>query len=152
MAQAKKIVSTFHENWPAVRALQDSVISTHNRRGYVKTPWGRHLHAEEFGEHKLLNKLIQGSAADLMKWALLNVDDWIRSDPDLRSRMVSVVHDEIIFDGPEDEIDWLHEEVPKLMRPDFLHNVIPIDVDHEVSVTNWGEKIGYTDWKEAIAA
>ncbi|MDE2103110.1 MAG: hypothetical protein KGL39_38045 [Patescibacteria group bacterium] len=148
MAQAKKIVSTFHENWPAVKALQDRVIATHAARGYIRTPWGRNLHAEANGEHKLLNKLIQGSAADLMKWALLRVDEWLR-ESGLESRMVSVIHDEIIFDGPEHEIEILHEEIPRLMRPDFLHNVIPIDVDHEVSVTNWGEKMSYEEWKEA---
>lgn len=118
----------------------------YSKRGYLKTPHGRHLHAEQFGEHKLLNKLIQGSAADLMKAALVRVDEWLGYRPDLESRMVSVIHDEIIFDGPEHELPVLHEHVPELMREDFLTAVIPIDVDHEVSTTNWAEKIGYEEW------
>lgn len=149
MQEAKNIIETFHWNWPAVKALQDKVFVTHARRGYLTTPWGRHLHAEEHGEHKLLNKLIQGSAADLMKAALLKVDAWLREHPEIESRMVSVVHDEIIFDGPEHEIPILHEVIPDLMRFDFLHDVIPIDVDHEVSVTSWAEKMSYEEWKEA---
>jgi DNA polymerase I len=155
--QARRIYNEFHRNWPTVRILQDSVIATHNKRGYLRTPWGRQLHAEEFGEHKLLNKLIQGSAADLMKQALLQVDAWLLAHPEVESRMVSVVHDEIIFDGPEHEIPLLHEKVPDLMRVDFLHNVIPIDVDHEVSTESWAEKMSYEEWEatrdpEAVAA
>jgi DNA polymerase I len=151
MQEAKNIVETFHWNWPAVKALQEKVIATHARRGYLTTPWGRHLHGEEHGEHKLLNKLIQGSAADLMKAALLKVDAWLQEHPEIESRMVSVVHDEIIFDGPEHEIPILHEVIPDLMRFDFLHSVIPIDVDHEVSVTNWGEKMSYEEWEATRA-
>lgn len=144
--EARAMIDDFHKAWPMVRMLQRSVQETHARRGYIRTPWGRHLHMEEFGEHKLLNKLIQGSAADLMKASLIRMDKWIRSDSDLQSRMVSVIHDEVIFDGPPEEIDWLHENVPPLMREDWLTDVIPIDVDHEVSFTSWAEKLGYEDW------
>ena len=153
--EAKAMIKTFHRNWPAVRALQDTVIRVHNRRGHIKTPWGRHLHAEEYGEHKLLNKLIQGSAADLMKEALIKVDTWLMNAQDWResvqSHMVSTVHDEIQMDGPEHEVDLLHDTVPLLMRNEEIHEIVPILVDHEVSTTNWAEKIPYEEWKEARA-
>jgi DNA polymerase I len=133
------------------------VIAVHNRRGFIKTPWGRHLRAEEFGEHKLLNKLVQGSAADLMKEALIKVDAWLAShgteETDLvHSHMVNVVHDEIQLDGPEAEVDMLHRAIPRLMRNDEIHEVVPILVDHEVSTTTWAEKMPYEEWKEAHAA
>ena len=154
----------FHEGLPWIKQLSNprpkneramhfwepgAIERIYAKRGFLRTPHGRHLHAEQWGEHKLLNKLIQGSAADLMKAALLRVDDWLLSRPDLESRMVSVIHDEIIFDGPEHEVTVLHEHIPELMREDFLTAVVPIDVDHEVSTTNWAEKIGYDEWKEA---
>ena len=147
-AEARKMIKTFHANWPAVRKLQDKTIAVATRRGFITTPWGRQLHPEPYGEHKLLNKLIQGSAADLMKASLIRVDKML-SDSILSSRMVSVIHDEIIFDGPEDEIDWLHSGVPPCMREDWLHDVIPIEIDHEVSTTSWAEKLSYDEWQTA---
>lgn len=147
-AQSRKIVDAFKRNWPAVKALQERVIAQHHERGYIIGLGGRHLHMEEFGEHKLLNKLIQNSAADWMKLALLRVDEWLLSRPDVLSRMVSVIHDEIIFDGPEREIPILHESIPPLMADIFpaVTEVVPVTVDHEVSVTNWAEKIEYEEW------
>lgn len=146
-AEAKDIIDTFHKNWPAVRALQNRVQRAHSKRGYIVGLDGRHLHQEEFGEHKLLNKLIQGSAAGLMKQALLNVHRELRADPDLQTRMVSVIHDEIIFDGPVHELEELNEVVPPLMivRED-VNEIVPILVDHEVSTTSWADKIDYDEW------
>lgn len=147
-SEAKRIYDTFHKNWPAVRALQDSVIQMHNSRGYIRGITGRHLHMEDFGDYKLANKLIQGSAADLMKAALLRVDAWLLENPHVESRMVATVHDSIIFDGPEDEVELLHEVIPMLMQDEIVHPVVPILVDHEVSSTSWAEKVPYDDWKE----
>jgi len=160
-AHAKKIVRTFHDNWPAVRALQDTVIRTHQRRGYIRGLDGRHLHMEEFGEHKLLNKLIQGSAAGIMKDAVVRVDEWLSAghivpispgNPfvtrrHLSSHMVSVIHDELVFDGPEAELSVLHDYVPALMDvvPE-VSAIVPILVDHEVSMTSWAEKQAYEEW------
>lgn len=150
MAAAKNIVATFKKNWPAIPALQKAVLRAHAKRGYIIGLDGRHLHLEEFGEHKLLNKYIQGSAAGIMKRAMLNVHRWQRVNKDVESRMVSVIHDELILDGPVREIPVLHAKVPALMRQGFehIHEVVPILVDHEVSLSNWAEKMSYDEWKE----
>jgi DNA polymerase I len=143
---AKQMISTFHSAWPAVRALQNEVIAVHNDRGYIQTPWGRQLHAEENGEHKLLNKLIQGSAADLMKHAILEVDNGLR-EAELEARMVSVVHDELILDAPVEEVEVLSSLIPRLMAfpADVvgIDAIVPITADIEVSYTNWAEKEEY---------
>jgi len=149
LVEAKRIYTKFHKSWPAVRALQDSVISTHESRGHIKSITGRHLHMEDFGDYKLANKLIQGSAADIMKQALLRVDGWVR-EQEIESRMVSVVHDEIIFDGPEFEIPLLHSAVPGLMVNETVNEVVPVEVDHEVSVTSWAEKVSYEEWQDRV--
>ena len=148
--EAKRMIKQFHAAWPGVRRLQDLCAGQAERKGYIKTPWGRHLHPEEFGEHKLLNKLIQGSAADLMKAALLETDGWLTLNDAIESHMVSVVHDEIQFDGPLDEAAILHDEVPHLMcaadpTTAEIGEVIPILVDHDVSTTNWAEKQPYEE-------
>lgn len=150
LAEAKRIYKQFHASWPAVRALQDSVIGIHESRGHIRSIIGRHLHMEEFGDYKLANKLIQGSAADIMKQALLRVDAWLREHPEIESRMVSVIHDEIIFDGPEHEVEILHEAIPPLMVDATVHEVVPIEVDHEVSTSTWADKVSYEEWKETV--
>ena len=157
-AEAKEFYRAFHEGLPQIKGLSNppprsawgdyvpgAIERVIARRGYLKTKHGRHLHVPEYGEHKMLNTLIQGQAADLMKASLLRVARWQRA-AGLESRMVSVIHDEVIFAGPEAEIPDLHEAVPPLMREDWLHEVVPIEVDHEVSVTNWAEKITYEEW------
>lgn len=140
---AKGIINTFHRNWPAVRALQNMVELTARDRGFIRTPWGRQLHPEEFGEHKLLNKLIQGSAADLMKHAILRVDKGLR-EFGLDTRMVSVVHDELILDAPLDEVALLSTALPEwLTEPATdtgINEIVPITSDFEISEMSWADK------------
>ena len=148
--QAKHQIKQFHDAWPIVRELQDDVVRIANRRGYIKTPWGRHLHLEEFGEHKLLNKLIQGSAAHMLKRGLIRTDRWLE-EAGLQSQMILTIHDSIDFDGPIDEVDALHENVPRLMAGEpLIEAVVPILVEHEVSPLNWADKVPYYDWKESL--
>lgn len=145
---ARGIINTFHDNWPAVSALQDMVLRVHAKRGYITSLHGRHLHMEQYGEHKLLNKLIQGSAADVMKAAIVRVHRNLRH-ADRQSRMVSVIHDELIFDGPTYEVDWLHRVIPPLMVDEIVNETIPVLVDHEVTTTSWADKVGYDEWRKA---
>ena len=147
---ARKIINDFHEALPVVRRLQDGVVATANRRGYIRTPWGRHLHMEQWGEHKLLNKLIQGSAAHLMKRALIEVDNAITQEG-LRTLPLSVVHDEIVLDGPHGEAKRVHELLPELMTTRACGNtdiceVVPIQVDHEVAVTSMADKRDFDEY------
>lgn len=152
---AKALIQTFHRNWPAVRALQDMVVTVHNDRGFIRTPWGRQLHAEKDGEHKLLNKLIQGSAADLMKHAILEVDRGLRAN-DFEARMVSVIHDELILDAPEREVEALAQRLPYWMAYPAMQvgieAVVPIPVDFEVSSETWADKTSYEEWRQAAAS
>jgi DNA polymerase-1 len=147
--EAKERINQFHSAWPIVRRLQDDVVRVCNRRGYIRTPWGRPLRLEQFGEHKMLNKLVQGSAAHMLKRSLIRVDRWLETQ-DLASHMILNVHDEIDFDGPADEVAHLHEHVPALMVEELIAPVVPILVDHEVSPTNWAEKLDYDEWKESV--
>lgn len=145
-AEARKMVNKFHKGLPIVRKLQDGVAATAASRGFVRTPWGRHLHPEQYGEHKLLNKLIQGSAAHLMKRALLLCEQWA-IEQKIQSQMLSVVHDEIVWEGPHQELALLNENVPRLMAQagDPIQSLVPIGVDHEVGVLNMADKQDYSN-------
>jgi DNA polymerase-1 len=161
--EAKDLYDGFHEGLPQIRLLSNPPPRTGSypdyspgmieriirQRGYIKTPYGRHLHPEKYGAHKLLNKLIQGTAADLMKAALRRIDAYLDNTDDalpLASRMVTSIHDEVGFDGPIEEIHTLHGVVPDLMREAWLTDVIPVEVDHEISFESWADKIDYDEW------
>ena len=172
LKEAKAFYKDFHAGLPMLKALSNPEPSRpdipwikgaieavyYSRReqmpdgswsGYLQDPYGRHLHAEQWGEYKLLNKLIQGSAAGMMKASILRVYRWIRAHREIESRMVSNVHDEILLDGPEHELTLLHENVPVLMCDEpWFAAVVPLRVDHEVALTSWAEKIDYDEWKE----
>jgi DNA polymerase-1 len=150
--EAKRLINQFHDAWPIVRHLQDDLVRVAERRGYVRTPWGRHLHMEEFGSHKMLNKLVQGSAAHALKRALIRVDRWLVENPQLQSHMILTIHDSIDFDGPADEAEILHENVPGLMVDEpLIQAVVPLLVEHEISPHNWAEHLPYDEWKESLA-
>jgi DNA polymerase I-like protein with 3'-5' exonuclease and polymerase domains len=108
------------------------------------------LHPEPFGEHKMLNKLIQGGAAGIMKAAIVKTHALL-SNPmmQMESRIISVVHDELQIDGPVHEVAKLHVAVPLEMRHAEMHKVVPVEVEHEVTTTNWAEKIDYDEWRAA---
>lgn len=156
-AEAKRMINLFHRNFPAVRSLQKSIERVATRRGYIIGIDGRHLHPEQYGEHKMLNKLIQGGAASIMKQAIVRCHTYLSrdallpgfDDEPLQSRIISVVHDELQIDGPESELRLLNVTIPKLMAHPKVNEVVPVEVDHEVSTTTWADKIPYEDWKEA---
>lgn len=146
--EAKAMIKRFDSAWPSVRELQAQCISRAAERGYIRTPWGRHLHPEQGFEHKLLNKLIQGSAADLMKGALVQCDELLTG---YHSKMVSVIHDEIILDGPLEEVEQLHNPMEYAMTQAdpitaSISAIVPIQVDHEVATNSWAEKYSYQEF------
>lgn len=109
-------------------------------RGYVTTLWGRHLHPRSL--HSALNALIQGCAADLMKWALIEVHDWT-VEAQIRSHLINVVHDEVQMDAAKDELPILAVKVPVLMTYGPVEGVVPIKPEPDVSYTTWADKEPY---------
>lgn len=140
--EATRIARDFHDAWPGIRQLQAALGARLKQRGYFTTLWGRHLHPQE--EHKYINALIQGCAADLMKAAAIRVHNWLRKT-EYRSHLVNLVHDEMILDCVRDELPYIADIVPRLMNHKQINDIVPIGVDVEVSYTNWAEKEAYED-------
>ena len=112
-AEAKKYIETFFERFPAVRALMDRNIAEGKAKGYTTTILGRRRPIPElqsgdpvqrsFGERMAVNSPIQGSAADLIKVAMINVHKRLQQElPNVR--MILQVHDELIFEVPESDL------------------------------------------------
>lgn len=143
--EARDILDTFHENMPGIKTLQFTLATRLQERGYIETLYKRQLRPLE--DRKAINALIQGSAADVMKAALVRLH---REMADMTSHMVSVVHDEVQIDAIESEIPVLVERVPEWMREQQVNPIVPILVDCEISYTNWAEKAPYEE-RRAVA-
>jgi len=146
-AEAKKYIDTFFEKFAAVRALMDRNIAEGKEKGYTTTILGRRRPIPElqsgdpiqrgFGERMAVNSPIQGSAADLIKVAMINVHKKLHDDLP-HTKMILQVHDELIFEVPEREM----EEAQRLVRHEMegvgkqLGLSVPLKVDLGVG-KNW---------------
>ncbi len=144
---AQGYIDRYFERYPGVRAFMDRTREEAADRGYVETVFGRRLHLPEIkarnaqrraaAERTAINAPMQGTAADIIKRAMLAMDAWILGDtPPVR--MVMQVHDELVFEIREDFID---EAVREQIRP-IMESAADLKVTLVVDVgtgTNWDE-------------
>ncbi len=145
--EASDIIKAYFEQFPTIRAYMDRVIQQAREQGYAKTVLGRKRYLRDinsrnptvrgYSERNAINAPIQGTAADMIKIAMVRVADWMRQEG-LRSKMILQVHDELVFDAHRDEVDILREKVRVLMK-----DALPMEVPMEVE-TGTGE-----NWLEA---
>ena len=121
---AKSYIERYFERYPGVRRYMDDTRQQARQRGYVETVWGRRLYLPEINspngprrsaaERAAINAPMQGTAADLIKQAMVQVQQRLDAEqPDIL--MVLQVHDELVFELPAERADWLRAEVPALM-------------------------------------
>ena len=142
--EAKEIIDTYLERFPAVRAFIERTIASATEIGHVTTLWGRRRQIPELkarnwqvrtlGERLAVNTVIQGSAADVMKLALVRVDAALRDSP---VRPILTVHDELLFEGPAGEVEAARELIRREMCAFWEHDP-PLAVDIGVGPT-WME-------------
>ncbi len=145
--EASDIIKAYFEQFPSIRAYMDRVIQQAREQGFVETVLGRKRYLRDinsrnptvrgYSERNAINAPIQGTAADMIKIAMVRVADWMRQEK-LRSKMILQVHDELVFDAHHNEVDRLREKVRELMT-----DALPLDVPMEVE-TGVGE-----NWLEA---
>jgi DNA polymerase-1 len=124
-SEAEAYISAYFERYAGIRAFLDSVIEQASRDGYVQTVLGRRRYVRELaspdfntrkqGERFAVNAVIQGSAADIIKLAMVKVDDYLRGRS-AKSRMFLQVHDELLFEAFSEEIEELKADVKRLME------------------------------------
>lgn len=141
--EAGIILSNYHRRWPGIQLVGNTIQQTIDQRGYIKTLWGRHLHPES--QHKALNALVQGCAADLMKAGLVKVHRWLDENVS-DSHLVLTIHDELVLDAAYREVPLLVGNVPELMSHPPVDAVVPIGVDAEISTTTWADKTSYKEY------
>ena len=132
MAEAQEMIDRYYEAYPKVRSYLDGVVAKAHEDGYATTMFGRKRHIPElrssnvnlrhFGERTAMNHPMQGSAADIIKLAMIQVNKR-RREEGLHAHMVLQVHDELDFECPLDEADAMAALVA-----DVMDNVVELKV------------------------
>lgn len=145
-ADAKTFIEKYFERYHQVRDYVDSVVRDAEEKGYVRTLGGhvrtvmginsRNKTVKAAAERVALNTIVQGSAAELMKKAMVTIDTRMKEQK-LRSRMLLQVHDELIFEVPPEELEAMRTLVRDSME-NVEHLSIPLHVGMEDAV-RWGD-------------
>ena len=143
---AQEYVERYFARYPGVREFMERMRETARRQGYVETLFGRRLHAAEINapnqarrqaaERGAINAPMQGTAADLIKRAMIVVDHWIPASG-LDIRMIMQVHDELVFEVAEEAVDTAREHVRAAMSG-VAELSVPLVVDIGIG-SNWDE-------------
>lgn len=123
--EAKEFIDAYYEAYPGIKTYMDSIVEFCEKNGYVLTLLKRRreipeIHDKnyairEFGKRAAMNAPIQGSAADLIKLAMIDIDKAMKTKK-VKSKMILQVHDELIFNVVEDEIDIMKELISEGME------------------------------------
>ncbi len=130
--QAAALIESYFETYPKIRGYMDRCIADGRAQGYVETMYGRRRYTPEltsknynvrsFGERAAMNAPIQGTAADIIKAAMIHVHETLKKQCP-QAKLILQVHDELIVDAPEAEA----ENVKRILT-DCMQNVLPLDV------------------------
>ena len=123
--EAQKLINTYFESFPSIQDYIFAQQAVAREQGYVETHWGRRRYLPDIGsrnvtmrafaERNAINAPIQGTAADIIKHAMVAVAQWLKKEA-LRAAMVLQLHDELLFETPEQDLPLLQQEVPRLMQ------------------------------------
>ena len=144
--EAQEYVNLYFDRYPGVKAYMDGIREKASADGFVETVFGRRLYLPEinarnanrrqYAERTAINAPMQGTAADIIKRAMISVHQWLQ-DERPGARMIMQVHDELVFEVDKDNIDSVRERVIDLMNAAATLSV-PLRVDVGVGA-NWDE-------------
>ncbi|SFB24754.1 DNA polymerase I [Lentibacillus halodurans] len=137
--EAKQFIERYFESYPGVKAYMDDIVQEAKHQGYVTTLMkrrrylpditSRNFNRRSFAERTAMNTPIQGSAADIIKKAMIDLHEALKSEK-LEARILLQVHDELILEAPKEEIEQLKKIVPATMENTVDLNV-PLKIDYE---------------------
>jgi len=121
---AKNYIERYFQRYPGVKRYMEETREQARERGFVETVFGRRLYLPEIrspngprrsgAERQAINAPMQGTAADLIKMSMVKVQQVLDAQ-NRATRMIMQVHDELVFEVPEAEVEWLRSEIPRLM-------------------------------------
>ena len=144
--EAGEYINAYFEQYPGIKAYMERTKEQAKKQGFVETTFGRKCHVRGindrnpnmrgFAERAAINAPIQGGAADIIKRAMIRLPDAL-AEAGLNARMLLQVHDELIFEVPDAEIEATRDTVRKVMSG-AAHLSVPLDVDIGTGA-NWDE-------------
>jgi DNA polymerase-1 len=144
--EAKEIIENYFKQFGGVKTYMDETVNKARENGYVETILGRRRYMRDinsanavmrgFAERNAINAPIQGSAADMIKVAMIQIHNWL-NDEKLKTRMILQVHDELLFDVPNDELELVEAKIKYLME-NSMPLSIPVVVESGTG-NNWLE-------------
>lgn len=144
--KAKIYIEKYFEKYPNIKKYMDSEKEKCKELGYVETLWGRRRYVPEiksnnfnvrqFGERVAMNAPIQGTAADIIKIAMVNVFDELKKN-NLKSKLILQVHDELVIEAPDDEVETAKEILVNCME-NVIKLKLPLKAEAQVG-KNWYE-------------
>ena len=144
--EAQEYIDLYFDRYPGVKAFMDGIKEQAREKGFVETVFGRRLYLPEinarnaqrrqYAERTAINAPMQGTAADIIKRAMLTVQDWLLSSK-VDARMIMQVHDELVFEVAENAVDDVRETVIDLME-DAAELSVALKVDAGIG-RNWDE-------------
>ncbi len=145
-SEAQEYVELYFSRYPGVKTFMDKTREQARQQGYVETVYHRRLYLPEinarnaarrqYAERTAINAPMQGTAADIIKLAMINIDDWLQSSA-FDAKMIMQVHDELVFEVATDELDIFVKEVNIRMSTNDRLSV-PLEVDIGTG-NNWDE-------------
>jgi DNA polymerase-1 len=144
--EGAELIESYFQEFPGIKRYMDDSINLAREKEYVETILGRRRYLRDinsrnittrgFAERNAINAPIQGSAADIIKIAMINIHRWMRKEK-LKSKMILQVHDELVFDLHRDEQEILRPRVIELMK-NAVQLEVPMDVEVGIG-ENWLE-------------
>jgi DNA polymerase-1 len=135
--KAKEYIEKYFETYPKIKEYMDNSISSCKEKGYVETLWGRRRYVPEiksnnynvrqFGERVAMNAPIQGTAADIIKIAMVNIENELE-ERKLQSKLILQVHDELVIETKQEELDVVKELLIRNMQ-NVVKMSVPLQVD-----------------------
>ena len=145
-SESKELIDTYYQTYPQLKVFIDKQIHFARENGYVETILGRRRYLPDINsrnqvvrgaaERNAVNAPIQGSAADIIKIAMINIYNLLKNNK-LKTKMLLQVHDELIFDVPKNELDFVKPLIKKTMEAAYQF-AVPLVVDLGVG-KNWLE-------------
>jgi DNA polymerase-1 len=130
--EAKEIIENYFKQFGGVKEYMDDTVNKAREQGYVETILGRRRYMRDilsanavmrgFAERNAINAPIQGSAADMIKVAMIQIHNWLNEEK-LKTRMILQVHDELLFDVPNEELLYVEPKILSLME-----NSMPLSI------------------------
>ena len=123
---AQNYIERYFTQYPSVKKYMEDAKQFAREKGFVETHFGRRLWLPEINgtngitragaERAAINGPMQGTAADLIKLAMIEVHNWIKKEPNIKGKMIMQVHDELVFEVSNNEVETFKKMIPNLME------------------------------------